>query len=75
METMDSKNSMNNQYLAIFLVVLGLVATFIGCHFSYTELTTAAVGVVGIGGGLLTNQHSQNNRAAAVTPLETGATA
>lgn len=57
----QDKQNMKNQYIAIFLVCLGLAATFAGCHFHYTELTTAAVGVVGIGGGLLTNQHSQNN--------------
>jgi len=56
----DAKQQQQSQYIALFLVVLGLAATYVGCHFYYTELTTAAVGVVGIGGGMLTNQHSNS---------------
>lgn len=57
----DVKQQAQNQFMALFLVVLGLAATWVGCHFQFTELTTAAVGVVGIGGGMLTNQHNSNN--------------
>ena len=61
MDAQEAKQQQQNQYIALFLVVLGLVATFIGCHFHFTELTTAAVGVVGIGGGMLTNQRGSNS--------------
>lgn len=60
MEAAEARQQQQNQFIALFLVILGLVATFVGCHFHYTELTTAAVGVVGIGGGMLTNQRSGN---------------
>jgi hypothetical protein len=56
----DSRQNAQNQYIALFLVILGLAFAFIGCLYKFSELTTAAVGVVGMGGGMLTSQHNSN---------------
>lgn len=50
---MTEAEAKQNQYIALFLVVLGLCATAVGCHFHWPELTTASAGVWGGGLGLL----------------------
>ena len=47
----DHLQQRENQITAIVLIVIGLGATCIGCHFHWVELTTAASAVWG--GGLL----------------------
>jgi hypothetical protein len=65
MEPNDSKQNARNQYIALTLVVFGATAAFVGCQFHFTELTTAATGIIGAGLGMLTNQHSNNSLRAA----------
>lgn len=64
MDPMEFKQQKDNQYVAVFMVVFGAAAMFVGCHFHYTELTTASGGIIGSGLTLLTNQirASLNNR-------------
>jgi hypothetical protein len=49
----DDKQSMKHDYLAVFLILVGLSAIGAGCHFHFVELTTSAAGVVGAGTGLI----------------------
>ena len=56
----DAKQNQQTQHIALFLVVLGLCATAVGCHFHWPELTTASAGVWGGGLGLLKGSTSSN---------------
>lgn len=46
------------QVIAFALVIIGLLATGIGCWRHFAELTTAAVGVAGGGLGMLKGSES-----------------
>jgi hypothetical protein len=58
---MDAIEQRQNQYIALFLVILGLCATAVGCHFHWPELTTASAGVWGGGLGLLKGSTGSNS--------------
>jgi hypothetical protein len=49
---MEESNQVK-QYVALLVLSLGLIFTSLGCHFKFSELTTASVGVIGAGLGLL----------------------
>lgn len=61
MDTAEQKQNAHNQFMPLFLVVLGLLSTAVGCHFHWPELTTASAGVWGGGLGLLKGSRASNN--------------
>jgi hypothetical protein len=56
----DDKQSMKHDYLAVFLIIIGLGSIGLGCHFHFVELTTSAAGVVGAGTGLIMGKRADN---------------
>lgn len=76
------KQQEQNQRVAVFMVVFGTIATAVGCHFHYAELTALSGGIVGAGINMLTNQirASLNNRSGGTVninpdPTQAGPTA
>ena len=51
----------HKQLVAFALVIIGLLATGIGCWRHFAELTTAAVGVAGGGLGMLKGSDSKDS--------------
>jgi hypothetical protein len=63
-DQIEAKQSTQNQFIGLAMVVFGIVAIFAGCRFHYAELTTSAAGVTGAGINMLTNQirNTLNNK-------------
>ncbi len=48
------------QYLAVFLIVFGATAMGIAAHFRWSDLSTAAAGIIGGGLGIITSPRKAN---------------